>query len=140
MWPRNFIHLKRSHINIKWVMGWQKYTKMLTKRFISIRSLTHLCNAKSFVWERERQRETERDRERQRESNEILKIKCEEYSLQWLDSLNHVDFKFPVVLFIYLLNDPSLHLLIQSQQRKYQNSVLNLYKMKSITSFWWLDC
>ena len=83
-----------------------------------------------------RERETERDRERQRESNEILKIKCEEYSLQWLDSLNHVDFKFPVVLFIYLLNDPSLHLLIQSQQRKYQNSVLNLYKMKSITSFW----
>lgn len=54
--------------------------------------------------------------ERERESNEILKIRCQEYSLQWLDSLNHVDFKFPVVLIIYLLNDPSQHLLIQSQQ------------------------
>ena len=133
MWPRNFIRLKRSHINIKWVMGRQKYTKMLTKRFISIRSLTHLCNAKSFV-------NSQVLLQRERESNEILKIRCQEYSLQWLDSLNHVDFKFPVVLIIYLLNDPSQHLLIQSQQWKYQNSVLNLFKMTSITSFWWLDC
>ena len=101
--------MKRSHINIKWVMGRQKYTKMLTKRFISIRSLTHLCNAKSFV-------NSQVLLQRERESNEILKIRCQEYSLQWLDSLNHVDFKFPVVLIIYLLNDPSQHLLIQSQQ------------------------
>ena len=34
-----------------------------------------------------------------------LKLRVKNYVLQWLNSLNHTDFEFPVLLIMYLLND-----------------------------------
>ena len=62
-----------------------------------------------------------------------LNLRVKNYVLQWLNSLNHTNFEFPVLLIIYLLNDQyySWHLLQSNNGNNRRMCLLNLVKVNN---------